>query len=80
MFARFILGLATFIGIAAGGLFIALIGSFFVYFGWNYGLVPACSPAFHTIDLLTAMWVSLLLSTVGSRFHSHNEQKEGTKP
>ena len=46
---------------------LALIGTLFLYAGWNWGVVPAV-PSTHTVDLAQAFWLSLGLSSIGSRF------------
>ncbi len=61
------------LGAAIAGLILiaifALIGTLFLYAGWNWGVVPAV-PATHTVDLAQAFWLSLGLSSIGSRFKS----------
>ena len=49
---------------------VALIGTLFLYAGWNWGVVPALPTSTHTVDLLQAFWLSLGLSSIGSRFKS----------
>ena len=48
---------------------VALIGTLFLYAGWNWGVVPAL-PVTHPVDLVQAFWLSLGLSSIGSRFKS----------
>ena len=47
---------------------LALIGTLFIYAGWNWGIVPAMPTVAHAVDLGTAFWLSLGLSSIGSRF------------
>lgn len=48
-----------------------LIGTLFLYAGWNWGLVPALEgSALHLreIGLATTFWLSMCLSTIGGFF------------
>ncbi len=49
---------------------VALIGTLFLYAGWNWGVVPAMPNLAHSVDLAQAFWLSLGLSSIGSRFKS----------
>lgn len=40
----------------------ALVGSVFVYIGWNWGLVPALDPHLKKITLLNSLWLSVLFA------------------
>jgi hypothetical protein len=47
----------------------ALLGTLFLYAGWNWGVVPAISGT-REVGLLGAFWLSLGLSAIGSVFKS----------
>jgi len=59
---------ASIVGLIIIAIF-ALIGTLFLYAGWNWGVVPAV-PSTHAVDLAQAFWLSLGLSSIGSRFKS----------
>lgn len=54
----------------------ALIGCFFLYAGWNWGLVPAVHDQVRSIDLGTAFWLSLCLATIGGFFKTSVTAKD----
>ncbi len=54
---------------------IALIGTVFVYVGWNWGLAFALPTLAHSVTWVQAFWLSLCLSTIGSRFKSDASSK-----
>jgi len=41
-----------------------LVGTVFLYAGWNWGLVPAVGA--HTVTLPVAFWLSLCFAMIGS--------------
>lgn len=48
-----------------------LIGTLFLYAGWNWGLVPALEGSamrLHEVGLATTFWLSMCLSTIGGFF------------
>ena len=48
-----------------------LIGTLFLYAGWNWGLVPALEGShmqLREIGLSTTFWLSMCLSTIGGFF------------
>jgi hypothetical protein len=50
---------------------LTLIGTTFMYVGWNWGLVPTLldtKMALHEIDFFTAFWLSMFFSTIGGFF------------
>ena len=47
----------------------ALIGTLFLYAGWNWGVVPAIGGT-HEVSLPGAFWLSLGLSAIGGMFKS----------
>lgn len=49
---------------------LALIGTVFLYMGWNWGIVHAVPALAHPIDLAQTFWLSLGLSSIGARFKS----------
>lgn len=56
-----------------------LIGTLFLYAGWNWGLVPALEGskmALREVGLGTAFWLSLCLSTIGGFFKTSVTTKE----
>ena len=55
------------VGLIIIGL-LALIGTLFVYAGWNWGIVPAVPTIAHAVGLAQAFWLSLGLTVIGSRF------------
>lgn len=61
-------------------IFVAtLIGTVFLYMGWNWGLVPALDKSamqLREIDFGTTFWLSLCLSTVGSFFKTSVTTKD----
>lgn len=58
----FVVGLALLTMLLA--IVAALISTFFLYAGWNWGFVPAVGV--RTIDIAQAFWLSLGLSVIGS--------------
>ena len=63
-----------------------LIGTLFLYAGWNWGLVPALQLhtldggpeglCLHEIGLGTAFWLSMCLSTIGGFFKTSVSTKD----
>ena len=50
----------------------SLIGASFLYWGWNWGLIPALgsSSGLSEINFKTAFWLAILFSTMGGFFKS----------
>lgn len=49
-----------------------IVGTLFLYAGWNWGLVPALEGskmALREVGLDTAFWLALCLSTIGGFFN-----------
>lgn len=60
-------------------LVFTLISTLFLYAGWNWGLVPAMEGskmALREVDLGTAFWLALCLSTIGGFFKATVTTKE----
>lgn len=56
-----------------------LIGTLFLYAGWNWGLVPALADSkmqLREIGLGTTFWLSMCLSTIGGFFKTSVSTKE----
>lgn len=56
-----------------------LIGTVFLYMGWNWGLVPALEGTkmqLHEVGFGTTFWLSMCLSTIGGFFKSSVSTKE----
>jgi hypothetical protein len=69
------------IGILLVGMILiaTLIGTVFLYMGWNWGLVPALEgSALHLreIGFATAFWLSMCLSTIGGFFKTSVTTRE----
>lgn len=65
------------IGILLVGMILVttLIGTLFLYAGWNWGLVPATG-FLKEVSLGTAFWLSMCLSTIGGFFKTSVSTKE----
>lgn len=66
------------IGILLVGMILitTLIGTLFLYAGWNWGLVPATQGLVKEVGLGTAFWLSMCLSTIGGFFKTSVSTKE----
>lgn len=56
-----------------------IIGTLFLYMGWNWGLVPALEGSalrLHEIGFINAFWLSMCLSTIGGFFKTSVTTKD----
>jgi uncharacterized membrane protein len=56
-------------------LITAVLGTLFLYAGWNWGVVPTLDLS-HQIGFMQAFWLSLFVSTVGGAFKSSVTSKD----